>query len=48
MSNKWQRVHTAVRDTYLDMEDPINTNCGAAKEGAIADIKVCTWNYGGC
>ena len=47
-TNKWQRIHTAVRDTYPDMEDQVNTNCGVAKEGAVADIKVCTWNCGGC
>ena len=39
-TNKWQRIHTAVRDIYLDMEGLANTNCGVAKEGAVADIKV--------
>ena len=47
-TNRWQRIHTAVRDTYADMEDKVNTNCGMAIEGCVPDIKVCTWNCGGC
>ena len=47
-TKKWQRIHTAVRDTYADMEDKVNTNCGMAIEGNVPDIKVCTWNCGGC
>ena len=47
-TNKWQRIHTAVKDTYADMEDKVNTNCGMAIEGCVPDIKVCTWNCGGC
>ena len=47
-ANKWQRIHTAVRDTYLDIENKVNTSCGVAKEGAVAYIKVCMWNCGGC
>ena len=30
------------------MEDKANTNCGMPIEGNVPDIKVCTWNCGGC
>ena len=25
-TNKWQRIHTTVKDTYIDMEDVVNIN----------------------
>ena len=47
-TNKCQRIHTAVKDTYAAMEDNVNTNCEIAIEGSVSDIKVYTWNCGGC
>ena len=37
----------AMRDTYGDMEDRVNTNAGMRLESAQHDIKVCQWNMSG-
>jgi hypothetical protein len=44
---EWQRVPTALRDTYGDMEDVMHTNAGMIRRQGEHDIKVCTWNCGG-
>ena len=44
---EWQRVPTALRDTFEDMEDKTHTNAGMLMSGGEHDIKVCTWNCGG-
>ena len=45
--NQWTRCKTALRDTYGDMEDKVNTNAGMRTGKGSHDVKVCQWNMGG-
>ena len=40
-------LQTGLRDTYLDMEDVIDTNAGMSLGQGEHDIKVYEWNMAG-
>ena len=44
--NQWIRCKTALRDTYGDMKDKVNTNAGMRTGKGSHDVKVCQWNMG--
>jgi hypothetical protein len=46
-TSQWTRCKTALRDTYLDMEDVVDTNAGMRLGQGGHDIKTCGWNMSG-
>ena len=46
-TSDWTRCKTSLRDTYLDMEDVVDTNAGMRLGQGGHDIKTCGWNMSG-